>query len=101
MKLPTRDRPKRQTRRPRADELRGVTASVSRASGLRVDLDRLDDDEVVELRTLVMEIGRDAEPGTRRDDPGYLDAKSTTRWETLAEKAAGKLLASSTGEGRT
>jgi hypothetical protein len=86
MKMPLQNKPRRQGRR-RSDEIAFIRHSVTRACGLRPDLDRLDDDELNELRALVQEIRSGAEPGIGRSSPGYLEAKERRRWELLVEKA--------------
>jgi hypothetical protein len=68
----------------------GIRHQVYRATGLRIDLDLLDDAETVELYGLcnaIRESGK--EEGVERSSPNVLDAKSRKRWEALVCKAAG------------
>jgi hypothetical protein len=89
MNLLTRKPDKRTYRLP-PEYLRGVRDAVFRASGLRIDLDRLDGDEIYELHDLVGQIRRSSdEPGVVRVSPTYLAPDAQRRWESLASKAAG------------
>src|SRR4051812_11553339 len=92
MKMPgLRERPTRRSWRPSKDELWTVRESITVASGLRVNLNRLSDDEVGELSRLVREIQADGERGVLRTDPAALnDVGKLRRWEMLVAKAAEK-----------
>jgi hypothetical protein len=89
MKMPLQT--KARTRRPRREDVAFVRDSVTRACGLRPNLDVLDDGELAELRQLVQEIRASADDDVERSDPGALgDLLKLRRWETLVAKAAGR-----------
>jgi hypothetical protein len=89
VKMPTVNKPGR--RRPRSEDVAYVKHSVARATGLKIDLNRLDADEVYELRGLVDAIRASADEGTERSNPSALDDLDKLKsWEALAAKAAGK-----------
>ena len=73
MKLPTRTKPQQRRRHFPIEDARAIKASVYKQTGLRLDLDRLGDDELGELRRL--------ESAERKAD-------TVQRWERLVEKAA-------------
>lgn len=89
MKMPTMNKPAR--RRPRSEDVAYVKHSVAKATGLKVSLDRLDADEVYELKALVDAIRASADEGTERSNPSALDdVAKLKRYEALAAKAAGE-----------
>jgi len=87
------NKPKRQNQhRPGSADVQFVRASITRACGLRPNLDLLDDDELAEMRALVTEIrASGAAEGVERSDPAALDDVDKLRaWELLVSKSSGK-----------
>ncbi len=85
------NKPRRQNR-PRAEDTAFIRHSVTKACGLRPDLDRLDDDELAELRALVTEIrASGTAESVERSDPASLnDVDKLRSWEALVCKASAK-----------
>jgi len=81
---------KTRTWRPQPEDVRVMRASIARASGLKIDVDRLDDNEVAELSSLVKAIRRTAPEGVERSDPAALgDLAKLRRWQALVTTVAG------------
>jgi hypothetical protein len=85
---------KKRTRAVNADELHAARAQVARATGINIDVHRLDADEKAELVELTKGIGfppgEPREPGATRHDPSQLAPKDLRRWEALIERASDK-----------
>jgi hypothetical protein len=84
-----RERPAGRSRRIPAEQLTSVRHSVFRASGLRIDLDLLTDEEANELYALCQEIRAAGKAeGVVRSSAAVLPDKHRQRWERLVASAA-------------